>query len=216
MTVTPPRRPRNRPAKVSVLLVGLLLAALPATTGCRAEPSAAPSAQSAPGGSTAQPAPGGTTAATTLGGTDAAWLQLMIPMNEQVLKALDLAPGRSADTGVQRAVERISAARRAELDDLRRLRDGVGLPTANAHEGHDLPGMVIPADLVTLGSLRGPAFDRAIEQTLREHVEQGARLAESEQANGSDPGTRQLAERMGRTRATELDWLRPAPATSSG
>ncbi|MGC4806986.1 DUF305 domain-containing protein [Micromonospora sp. DT233] len=208
VTAAPPRLPRTSAARVAVPLVGALLAVVASVTGCRAQPPDRPSP--------APPAQAGADAA-PLGGTDAAWIQLMIPMNEQVLKALDLAPGRSADTGVGDTAALIAAARRAELDDLRRLRDGAGLPTANAHEGHDLPGMVVPADLDALRALRGPAFDRALRQTLREHVEQGARLADSERANGSDARTRQLAERVGRSRASELDRLtgktgRPGPS----
>ncbi|MFF3869397.1 DUF305 domain-containing protein [Micromonospora sp. NPDC001898] len=112
------------------------------------------------------------------------------------------------DEGVREMAGRIAAGRRAELDDLRRLRGRAGRPAVNEHEGHDLPGMVVPADLVALRSLRGPAFDSAIGQTLREHVEQGARLADARRTNGSDAQTRGLAERMGRTRATALGWLR--------
>ncbi|MGW1062640.1 DUF305 domain-containing protein [Micromonospora rubida] len=206
MTVVPPRRPRNGPARAPVLLVGLLLVAGPSATGCVAEPSTAPS--------TGVPTAGIPAAGTaTFGGTDAAWIQLMIPMNEQALVALDLVPGRSTDEGVRDSAGRIAAARRAELDELRRLRGRAGLPAVNEHEGHDLPGMVVPADLVALRSLRGPAFDRAIGQALREHVEQGARLADAERANGSDAQTRGLAERVGRTRATELGWLTGALAT---
>ncbi|NBE84095.1 DUF305 domain-containing protein [Micromonospora rubida] len=206
MTVIPLRRPRSGPARAPVLLVGLLLVAGPSATGCVAAPPTAPS--------TGVPLPGVPTAATaTFGGTDAAWIQLMIPMNEQALAALDLVPGRSTDEGVRELAGRIAADRRTELDDLRRLRGRAGLPAVNEHEGHDLPGMVVPADLVALRSLHGPAFDHAIGQTLREHVEQGARLADAERANGSDAQTRGLAERVGRTRATELGWLTGAPAT---
>ncbi|MFJ6198149.1 DUF305 domain-containing protein [Micromonospora sp. NPDC092111] len=197
MTVERPRRPRTGPARLPALLLGLLLVAVPVATGCAQEPSTTRNA----------PAPAGSTPATTLGGTDAAWIQLMIPMNEQMLLALDLVAGQTTDQRIRDLAGRVAANRRAELDDLRRLRGSAGLPTVNAHEGHDLPGMVIPADLVTLRALHDAAFDRAIGQTLREHVEQGARLADAEQTNGADPETRRLAERMGETRAAELGWL---------
>ncbi|WP_343446388.1 DUF305 domain-containing protein [Micromonospora schwarzwaldensis] len=137
----------------------------------------------------------------------------MIPMNEQVLKALDLVPGQTTDERIRDLAGRIAAGRRAELDDLRRLRGSAGLSAVNQHEGHDLPGMVVPADLVVLRSLRDAAFDRAVRETLREHVEQGARLADAEQTNGGDPETRRLAERMRQTRATERGWLRRTTAT---
>ncbi|MBM0278825.1 DUF305 domain-containing protein [Micromonospora tarensis] len=203
MTVVPPRRPGTGPARLSALLAGLLLALVPAA-GC------------APGPATESPAPAlvvSTPATATLGGTDAAWIQLMIPMNEQVLKALDLVPGQTTDERIRDLAGRIAAGRRAELDDLRRLRGSAGLPAVNQHEGHELPGMVIPADLVVLRSLRAAAFDRAVRDTLREHVEQGARLADAEQTNGADPETRRLAERMRQTRVTELGWLRRTTAT---
>ncbi|MEV4118548.1 hypothetical protein [Micromonospora sp. NPDC049645] len=50
---------------------------------------------------TAAPAPVARTPGTAaIGGTDAAWIQLMISMNEQVLKALDLYPDRPLRGGV--------------------------------------------------------------------------------------------------------------------
>ncbi|SDZ15542.1 Uncharacterized conserved protein, DUF305 family [Micromonospora pattaloongensis] len=192
MTVNVPRRSGTGPAGVAALLAGLLFVAVPAAGACASAPSAPPA-----------PTPAGA----GFGRTDAAWIQLMIPMNEQVLEALALVPRQSSDARLRALAGRIAENRRAELEELRRLRGRAGLPTANEHEGHDLPGMVVAADLVALRSLRAARFDRAIAETLREHVEQGARLADAERTGGTDPETRRIAARVQQARATEIAWL---------
>jgi uncharacterized protein (DUF305 family) len=160
-------------------------------------------------GATAGPAPAASSAPATSAavGTDAAWLQLTIPMNEQALPLLDLAAERGTDPALRVNAARIVASHRAELVDLRYLRDRAGLPATNVHEGHDLPGMVLPEDLTAIDGRHGTDFDRAVAEALREHLEQGARLADAEHANGVDADTRQLAARIAAARRYDLGRL---------
>jgi uncharacterized protein (DUF305 family) len=182
------RRPGNGAAGARLRIAGLLLGLLALGT---VTASTAVADATAP--TDARPTDARPTGAAPLGGTDAAWLQLMIPMDEQALPLLDLAAARGTDPALRALAARVAGSHRAELAGLYRLRDRVGLPTANVHEGHDLPGMVLPADLAVVAALSGTAFDAAVLGLLREHLEQGVRLAAAECAAGTDPATRQLA-----------------------
>ncbi|MEU0479711.1 DUF305 domain-containing protein, partial [Streptosporangium sp. NPDC006013] len=53
----------------------------------------------------------------------------------------------------------------------------------------------------------GPAFDRLFADRLREHLDQSAAVARSEQSAGADEGTRALAAAVERARATQSDLL---------
>jgi uncharacterized protein (DUF305 family) len=203
MTTGNPRRPGKGPAGHHPRSLWLPLAAASiAVSIAGAGGGCATTAGGVPATATAQPST--VEVSITFGGTDRAWIQLMIPMNEQLLKALELVPDHGADPRTREFAGRIAAARRAELAELIRLRERAGLEPGTEHDGHDLPGIVTPDDLA---ALRDAAFDRGIRQTLREYLEQGARLAAAERASGTDPETRQLAERIHAARTAELGAL---------
>ncbi|MEK8144765.1 hypothetical protein NKH18_33395 [Streptomyces sp. M10(2022)] len=75
--------------------------------------------------------------------TDAGWIQLVIPMTDQALGLLDLAPARAHSPG-SRPGPPLSRPPTAPTSKAAPLRDRMGLPTTNVHEGHTMPGMVIP------------------------------------------------------------------------
>ncbi|WP_030907517.1 DUF305 domain-containing protein [Streptosporangium amethystogenes] len=139
--------------------------------------------------------------------TDTAWLQLMIPMDERTLPLLDLGAERGHDPAVRRLAARIRKAHLAELERLTETLGRTGLPATNVHEGHDMPGMVTAADLAVLRKATGPALDRLFADRLREHLDQSAAVARSEQTAGADEGTRTLAAAVERTRAAQSDLL---------
>jgi uncharacterized protein (DUF305 family) len=197
------RRPGNGSAGARTWVPVLLVVVLAVATALawvgrdrRDPPGAAASGAYPPGASSAG-----------FGATDTAWIQIMIPMNEQLLAIVDLVPGRGADTQFHAVAQRVAASRRAELTDLYRLRERAGLPATNVHEGHDMPGMVTGTELDTMRAQHDRAFDTAVRDPLREHLDQGARLAASETAYGAEPETRQLAGRVEDTRRTELGLL---------
>ncbi|MEU4744031.1 DUF305 domain-containing protein [Actinosynnema sp. NPDC023658] len=123
--------------------------------------------------------------------TDTAWIQLMIPMDEQLLPALDLAPPELAPFAAE-----LRSSHEQELVRLKRLRERAGLPDDNPHAGHQMPGLVSEADLA--GLRMDPS---GLTAKLREHLEQSALLARGEQDSGADQETRELAASIGTTRA---------------
>ncbi|MGW4113194.1 DUF305 domain-containing protein [Actinosynnema sp. NPDC004786] len=139
-------------------------------------------------------APPSSASASPFNPTDSAWIQLMIPMNEQLLPALALAPPPLAAFAAE-----LDASHRAELGRLKRLRERAGLPEDNVHAGHQMPGLVSEADLA--GLRMDPS---GLPAKLREHLDQSASLARGEQESGADPETRELAASIAAARAGQL------------
>ncbi|GIJ57803.1 DUF305 domain-containing protein [Virgisporangium aurantiacum] len=156
----------------------------------------APSPRAAASASAA-PSPG-------LRGTDAAWLSLMIAMNESTLILLERASTRVTDPHLATFVTTLVASHRAELAELLGIANRQNVLITNEHEGHELPGIVTPADLARIEASAGTAFDDAVRECLREHLEQGARLAGSEQRAGKDDETRRFAVRIEQARKADL------------
>ncbi|MEU4762246.1 DUF305 domain-containing protein [Actinosynnema sp. NPDC023794] len=139
------------------------------------------------------PTPAPPAAASPFNATDTAWIQLMIPMNEQLLPALALAPPALAPFAAE-----VKESHERELAQLKRLRERAGLSDDNPHAGHQMPGLVSEADLA--GLRLDPS---GLPAKLREHLEQSALLARGEQDSGADRETRDLAASIGTARAAQ-------------
>ncbi|WP_433044137.1 DUF305 domain-containing protein [Dactylosporangium sp. CS-033363] len=172
------RRPPPRPIVLLAVIVALL-------TGCgeAAEPAAAPPSQQ-----------------TEFGGTDLAWVELMIPMDEQLIPVLDLVRDKAQDQELVKLAGELHGVYDQELPRLRALSDQAGLPKDNPHKGHKMPGLVDTDRLATLQQNSGAEFERQAVDTLREHLDQLKNLAGSEIANGTSPTVKALARQVADTR----------------
>ncbi|MEU8222452.1 DUF305 domain-containing protein [Kribbella sp. NPDC048915] len=140
--------------------------------------------------------------------TDAAWLQLMIPMNEQFLQLLDLTPTHSHDPAVRRLAATLAAAHRTEIAALKALRAKASLPATNIHAGHDMPGMLRPDELDALSNLHGPAFDKILTAEIHDHLQQSAKVIHSVKTAGKSPTVKSLAIQIEKTRTIQLTTAR--------
>ncbi|WP_370963199.1 DUF305 domain-containing protein [Amycolatopsis sp. cg9] len=160
------------------------------------------------GCATTGPAPGPaiSPATTAFNPTDVAWLQLVVPMTSNALTAARLAPERAGSAAVRAAANAVVAPSERLLTRLEAVRDRAGLPDADVHSGHRMPGMVTPADLAALRTDTGPEFDRRLIALLRANAAQVVVLARGEQTSGADPETRALAGELSAegTRETAL------------
>jgi uncharacterized protein (DUF305 family) len=157
---------------------------------------------------TTQPPPPPATVNPAFNPTDAAWLELMIPMDEQFLGILDLAPTHSTNPAVRRLAVQLAAGHRTELAQLTALRTDAGLPTGNLHEGHDMPGMMRADEVVALGNLKGAAFDKVLGTEIQDHLSQSALVTRSVKAAGHAPAVRTLAIRIENDRTQQLVFVR--------
>lgn len=144
--------------------------------------------------------------------TDLAWIGLMIPMDEQLLRVLSMAEQHASEPALRTLATRLAAGHQAELVKLRQLRTRAGAPTANQHEGHDMPGMMTEPEVEAMGKAHGAAFDRLFEKNLREHLQQSVVVAKSVKTAGHDRATRDLAAAVEKSRTTQLQQL----GTSAG
>jgi uncharacterized protein (DUF305 family) len=156
-------------------------------------------------GPAAAPAP-----ASPFNPTDVAWLQLVVPMTENAVAAARLAPDHAASGPVRSAAGAVVASQERLLVRLKAARDRAGLPAADVHSGHRMPGMVTAADLVVLRTGRGPDFDQRLVALLRAHAAQLVVLADGERTSGADADTRELAVEVGADAARQEQALAKA------
>ncbi|GAA1267902.1 hypothetical protein Psi02_09780 [Planotetraspora silvatica] len=186
-------------AVITALLVARCVAAGPAQSVAshHHHPSGGTSAVSTPA----------TTPSGSFNATDVAWLQLMIPMTEQAIRLLDLAPDKTADPRITRLAESLSADHHAELRRLHGLLDRSGVPYVNVHEGHNIPGMVTTDELKVITEAEGPAFDRLFADHTRDYLKQSVLVAQGEQGSGADTDTKAFAAAMAKAHTGELTRL---------
>lgn len=156
------------------------------------------------------PTPPPETAASGFNGTDAAWLQLMIPMAERALPLLELGARRGSTPAVRELGASLAAAHRGELARLRALRVSAGLPGADVHAGHDMPGMTTAERLGALRAARGERFDRMFLERVRAHLDQSLKVTRGERDAGADPRALAAAADLEKTRTGQLRELSAA------
>lgn len=133
--------------------------------------------------------------APSFGGTDRAWLEITIAMDEEILPLLDLAVARASGDRLRALATELRAFHQQELDTLRELHGLAGLPAENPHKGMPMPGMVTPAQVAEAAAAPAGRFDALVTGHLRAHLDQGVRLAASEETSGAEGRTRKLAAR---------------------
>ncbi|MGW9200775.1 DUF305 domain-containing protein, partial [[Kitasatospora] papulosa] len=149
-----------------------LLLLLTVLTGCAREGGREADPGSVPSRTTAAPSP-------SADPTDSAWVQLMIPMDEQAVALLDMAAEKPAGPRLRAWAARLRTEQVAELAELRGLRTRMGLPDTDLHEGHDMPGMVTAEDLRNARASGGAAFDRLLVTQIHDHLRQSEQVSHS-------------------------------------
>jgi uncharacterized protein (DUF305 family) len=152
------------------------------------------------------------TVAPSFGGTDRAWVEITIAMDEEVLPLLDLAATRGSTPRLRALAAEVMAFHQQELATLRELHGLAGLPADNPHKGMPMPGMVTAEQVTEAAGASGRRFDRLLVSRLRAHLDQGVRLAGSEETSGAEPRTRKLAARARAERERFRTALRTVPA----
>ncbi|MFC8228184.1 DUF305 domain-containing protein [Streptomyces sp. NPDC057287] len=172
----------------------LLLALL---TSCSGEGDRRPGQGSGPSPATAGSAP-------SVDPTDAAWVQLMIPMDEQALVLLDLAAEKATAPRLRSWAAGLRTAQAGELTALRGLRDRMGLPDTDLHEGHDMPGMVTAEDLERARAAASARFDALVVTQIRDHLRQSQQVSRSETTAGGTAEARARAQTLVTARGQQL------------
>ncbi|UWP78689.1 DUF305 domain-containing protein [Dactylosporangium fulvum] len=152
---------------------------------------ARPAHEPAPPGAAASSAPA---PVSSLNPTDVAFLQLMISLDNSALPLFEIL---AADPALATLAGTGADGHRAELAALRAaLTAGGAVEDPGLHAGHDLPGMVVDADLAAVrGVPAGQRSAKALE-VLREHLTGTTALATNEGKAGADPATKAAAAQI--------------------
>ncbi|MGW5863518.1 DUF305 domain-containing protein [Streptomyces sp. NPDC055239] len=190
------------PALALLLFASLLLGGCSTPSTAPATPTTPASASTSASASTGPSLPGATA-------TDSGWIQLVIPMDEQAEKLLDLTTdgARAPAPDLKSWATGLTKEHDTELALLQALLHRMGLPDTNVHQGHDMPGMVTENDLARGRRLTGAAFDRFVLQELRDHLSQSRRVSRSAARSAGSSEVRRLAARIADTRSAQLKAL---------
>ncbi|MFR9722282.1 DUF305 domain-containing protein [Streptomyces sp. MS19] len=197
-------------AATARVLAGTLLAAV-LLAGCgggsdggdgapAAEPATAPPAPASPGATVADED-------RVLNFTDLAWVQLMIPLTDQVRPVLDLVTERAADPAFGEFAAGLAAAGEEDLATLHGLLEADGVPYTNPHAGHNMPGMVTEDELAALEATDGEEFEAQARALVREFLEHTVTVADGEQDAGEAPEAVALAADLDASATALLDEL---------
>ena len=168
----PPSHPGPRdpvsPVRRSAVTAALLALALPLArpAAVQAQDSTAHGHHTAHGPVTIPPGALYTTA-------DVRFMQAMIAHHAQAIVMSRLAAGRHADPRVQRLARKIDQSQVAEIRIMQEwlARNGQAVPDTSSWRGMRMAGMLTSAELDSLRSLRGRAFDRAYLGLMIRHHE---------------------------------------------
>ena len=138
---------------------------------------------------------------------DLAWIELMIPMDEQLLRVLGMAEKQAADPALRAFATAVAGGHRDEVEKLKLNRTRSGMPVRNPHVGHDMAGMMTEPEIVALGKTSGPAFDQLFAKNLKEHLDESIALAKGISGNGKDAAVKHLAGEIQTSRAAQLKQL---------
>jgi uncharacterized protein (DUF305 family) len=143
---------------------------------------------------------------------DIAFATGMIPHHQQALEMAALAADRAADPKVKNLAARIEKAQDPEIERMSGwLRDwDQPVPTpGGGHAAHGgMPGMMSDAEMASLESASGPAFDRMFMELMIRHHEGAIEMAETEQQKGAYPDAKQLARSIATSQAAEVKEMR--------
>lgn len=146
---------------------------------------------------------------------DVAFANNMIPHHKQAVELSALVPDRSTDPGVRAMAEQISTVQEPEIRTMEALlvQWNANPHDDSQHEGHGMmmQGMVEPATMTRLESLRGEEFDRLWLESMIRHHQGAIEMAHAELANGDNVDAKRLAQAIIDTQRNEIARMRQMP-----
>jgi uncharacterized protein (DUF305 family) len=138
---------------------------------------------------------------------DVVFLQNMIPHHQQAIMMSQMALTHATTPQVKDLATRIQAAQQPEIDQMRRLLAAWGVP-ANPGGIGPMGGMMGPMGGMGPGQgpgmMSGTNFDRMFLQNMIVHHQGAIDMSNTELAQGSNPETRQLAQKIINAQQAEI------------
>ncbi|CAM3781842.1 DUF305 domain-containing protein [Tsukamurella ocularis] len=127
---------------------------------------------------------------------DVEFATMMYPHHAQAVEMAELVAGKGARPEVVELAAEIQGAQQPEMDAFARLLAQWGKPAPTASMEHAMDGMMTPAQMGKLRTLRGADFDREWLTMMIAHHRGAITMADTELAKGVDPENRKLAEQI--------------------
>ncbi|NMD54149.1 MULTISPECIES: DUF305 domain-containing protein [Tsukamurella] len=141
-------------------------------------------------------APSSTAVTAQFNDADVEFATMMYPHHAQAVEMAKLVDGKGARPEVVELAAEIRGAQQPEMDAFTRLLAQWGKPAPSATMDHAMDGMMTPAQMAKLGSLRGADFDREWLTMMIAHHKGAITMADTELAKGVNPENRKIAEQI--------------------
>ena len=202
-------------------------AALIALAGCSTSEGASSTSQavaSSQAKTSGESTAGSSAEAAAHNAADVSFNQMMIPHHQQAVAMADLVPSRTDNVAVRELAGQIKNAQQPEIDQMTQRLESWGVSPgaqehgsqqhgsmasgSTAHGTMGMSGMMSDQDMTAIENARGAEFDRLWLQGMISHHQGAIDMANTELADGVDPGSRALAEQIKKTQQTEIDRMR--------
>ena len=129
------------------------------------------------------------------GDADVDFATMMYPHHAQAVEMAKLVDGKGARPEVVELASEIQGAQQPEMDAFTRLLAQWGKPAPSATMEHAMDGMMTPAQMEKLRTLRGPDFDREWLTMMIAHHKGAIMMAQEEIEIGQFPAAVEMARR---------------------
>ncbi|MFF0310037.1 DUF305 domain-containing protein [Streptosporangium sp. NPDC004379] len=204
-------RPAPRRFALAVVAGAGALALLTACGGGDGTTAARPGHDGMTGMPSGAPTPAATASHTAaFNAADVMFAQMMIPHHRQAVTMAELAATRASDPEVRNLAAKIKGAQDPEIATMTGWLKAWGAPEMpdGGHMGHDMPGMMSEEDMAGLKAAEGAGFDRMFSKMMIAHHEGAVDMAETERAQGADPGAKKLAADIVIAQRAEIGQMR--------
>jgi uncharacterized protein (DUF305 family) len=139
---------------------------------------------------------------------DVMFARMMIPHHRQAITMAGQAAAKASSPEVKRLAGRIEHAQAPEIQKMTGWLRTWGASTSPGDGMHMGDGMMSDEDMKKLDTLSGKAFDKAFLQMMIKHHQGAVAMARSEQARGSFPEAKAMANDIVTSQSAEITTMR--------
>jgi uncharacterized protein (DUF305 family) len=133
---------------------------------------------------------------------DVMFAQMMIPHHQQAIIMAEQAAAKASSPQVKELARQIAQAQGPEIQTMTGWLKTWGAPKPSANAMSD--GMMSAQDMKNLDKLSGKSFDKAFLQLMIKHHQGAIAMAKTEQAQGSSPDAKALANNIVTAQSAEI------------
>jgi uncharacterized protein (DUF305 family) len=193
------------------LLAGATATALLAMSACGGDHMSGSGMNS---GSDMMPAATASAGAAAFSAADVMFARMMIPHHREAIEMAEMAESRASDPEVKSLAAKIKEAQQPEIDTMTGWLSAWGQPapmpgmSMPSMDHGAMPGAMSRADMATLEAAKGAAFDKQFLTMMITHHQGAITMAQDEIRDGSNTGTKALAQKIVTDQQAEITTMR--------